>query len=514
MGRLRFSVTLIFVLSALYRFNDEKFILQSFRGHGTSRGNGTALSEWELPPADDSKLMVAHLPRPNWTAPKYSDYEVGQFCVHCSYDNGEKMCADRAEFLETRYKMSKAEARNSPELLRTCKTPPLPRKVHAEEDEPSIIIHAGPHKTGTTALQAFIYDLAYTNETLFTFDNIRIPTYEELPGVYAKEGVMLNLAHCALKRFKRSGGNMNKGMCARMRAEFPKFMIDAYNKSQDVLFVAEDFDRDKIDYDRLRFYLQPYKKIKVVSMYRRMHDWLPSWYNQIIDHYVLVYAKLEEHFPTFAEWLEERYSEFLQAHAIPVAERYRKQRYTDTVDIINMHAVAQNGDLIEHFFCQHLRARAICQAIKEGATPSKSNIGSEHEWERLALKASFAGVISADLTKPLNLGRAARHLKSRVAAVNASVPVICPNRTLLEQILQTEIEQERKYFPDWFDSQGGEGGMRKAFESAVKKKFCSFDVDKIFAADGRDPILHSAIQYVQKNCMGAERPDLVSKICS
>lgn len=209
-----------------------------------------------------------------------------------------------------------------------------------------------------------------------------------------------------------------------------------------------------------------------------------------MDHYVHIYAKGEEEFPSFDQWMEQKYEDFMEVHSIKVAERYRSLPYVASVDILNMHEVAQSGDLIEHFFCQYLRAEAVCKAIKEGAKPSKSNIGAEHEWERLAIKAKFAGKITTDLTRPLWLDRSSRKMKAKVEEMSASaaLPKRCPNRTLLEQAVQTEIDHERTYFPEWFESQGGEDGLRKSFTKAVDKKFCSLDVEKVFASGVLDSV--------------------------
>jgi len=353
----------------------------------------------------------------------------------------------------------------------------------------------GPHKTGTTALQAFIYDLHYRNSTIFSNDNLRIAQYDELPGVFAKEGVMLNLPHCSLEKYKNSGGQMNAGMCDRMRYRFPQFMHEAYNKSEDVLFVAEDFDRIAINNDRLRFYLIPYKKVKVIVHYRRLHDWLPSFYNQIVQHYNLIYARAIEDYPSFVDWLIEHYDEFLDAHAIAVADRYRSQHYVTEVDIINMHEVASTSNLIEYFFCSELKANSTCKAIHDGAKPSKSNIGSDHDYERLAIKASLAKKIDTVLDRPILLARATTGLKKKVDRINAdgTLPRICPPKELLDRILQTEVEQETKYFPAWFQTQGGEEALRASFEAAVKKKFCSLDDKKILESGVLDKVFQEFV---------------------
>lgn len=347
-------------------------------------------------------------------------------------------------------------------------------------------------------MQAFIYESMFTtNNTFFLEDNIRVPTYSDLPGAFGKgrgkEGVSLNLAHCSLDNYVKSGGYMTQKMCSDMRSTYPRFIEDAYNKSQTVLIVAEDFDRIEIDHERLRFFLWPYKKIKIVVMYRRLHDWLPSWYNQIMKHYTKVYAKGEEDYPSFVEWLEANYDKFEEIHAIKLADRYRKIEYVKSVDVINMHEVAATSNLIEHFFCDHLHANAACRAIKDGAKPSKSNIGTDHEYERLTIKASIGKKIPTSLNKPLDIIRATRHMKTKSEEMNVhtTLPRICPNKELIDKILQTEIEHERTFFPEWFESQGGEAGMRQSFEKAVKKKFCSLDVDQIFASGILDPVFNS-----------------------
>ena len=102
---------------------------------------------------------------------------------------------------------------------------------------------------------------------------------------------MLNLAHCMLQDLIKDGGQMNQGKCNELRKGIEPFLKETYENKQNVLIVAEDFDRVKIDFARLHFYVKPYSRIKVVTAYRRLHDWLPSWYNEIVKLYTVVYVK-------------------------------------------------------------------------------------------------------------------------------------------------------------------------------------------------------------------------------
>ena len=219
---------------------------------------------------------------PNEKKIQTTGFGPGQFCSFCQLTK-DLTCARRLEFLMSKYGLNETAAKAS--LVEKCTTPMIPHNVYTMDNEPSFILHVGPHKTATTALQSFIYDIAKLSNNPLLKDNLRIPLEHELPGFFSKEGVGLNLAHCSIDRYKSDGGKMGEAACGSMIENFSKFVADAYNKSQNILVVAEDFDRPVINFNRLHFFLQPYKKIKVISTYRRLHDWLPSWYNQIVDHY-------------------------------------------------------------------------------------------------------------------------------------------------------------------------------------------------------------------------------------
>eukprot|EP00584_Thalassiosira_punctigera_P000354 CAMPEP_0172538166 /NCGR_PEP_ID=MMETSP1067-20121228/9615_1 /TAXON_ID=265564 ORGANISM="Thalassiosira punctigera, Strain Tpunct2005C2" /NCGR_SAMPLE_ID=MMETSP1067 /ASSEMBLY_ACC=CAM_ASM_000444 /LENGTH=370 /DNA_ID=CAMNT_0013323611 /DNA_START=498 /DNA_END=1607 /DNA_ORIENTATION=+ len=365
-----------------------------------------------------------------------------------------------------RHKLSEREAKEN--LMSNCGVD--------YSTEPYVFIYAGPHKTGTTSIQSFIYNSLGKNASYLVEDKFAIPTFDELPGVFGGLGPGLNLAHCMLENYVKDGGQMNIAMCNRLRfGALPLYLEKHRNQSHNILIVAEDFDRITINHSRLSYYLRPYKRIRVVVGYRRQHDWLPSWYNQIVDLYTQKYIQGEFPYPNFLQWIDGRYNEFRQVHAIEVATRFRNSGVFESVDILNMH---DEVSLLEDLFCNYvLNANATCRGIKEGATPTKPNIGRTHEYERLATKAHLRGKLpnyhAAIAPKVAE--------KIKITAVRMGIfkdgdayPRICLNQTFLDQLLQTEMEQERKHFPPWYNSQGGDEGLRKAFQNA-KHKLCSMD---------------------------------------
>ncbi len=73
-----------------------------------------------------------------------------------------------------------------------------------QSKEPYVLLHIGPHKTGTTTLQNFLVS-AHSKELPFLkADNLVIPSEEDLPGTFHKMP-MLNFAHCMLKNYKKDG---------------------------------------------------------------------------------------------------------------------------------------------------------------------------------------------------------------------------------------------------------------------------------------------------------------------
>ncbi|KAL7545379.1 hypothetical protein ACHAWF_008727 [Thalassiosira exigua] len=342
---------------------------------------------------------------------------------------------------------------------------------------------------GTTAIQSFLYDSLWKNATFLQEDNFGIPTFDDLPGIFGGEGPMLNFSHCMIADFVKGGGQMNVGMCNKLRTAFPPFLERNYNQSRSVLIVAEDLDRATIDHTRMQYYLRPYRRFRVVVNYRRLHEWLPSWYNQIVHLYISNYIQGLSRYPSFVEWIDHQYDKFLNVHAMAVATRYRNSGKFESVHIMNMH---NEVPLLEDLFCNYIPfANATCRGIKEGAKPTKPNVGHSHEYERLATKAflrkklrNFHKAIAPKVAEQIKNAAVERGIFKH----GEDYPKICLNATFLDRLLRTEMEQERKFFPEWYKSQGGDEGLRKQFESV---KLCSMNDEMLLATGVLDPVFEA-----------------------
>mmetsp|Transcript_38436 Transcript_38436/g.92653 ORF Transcript_38436/g.92653 Transcript_38436/m.92653 type:complete len:528 (-) Transcript_38436:98-1681(-) len=402
------------------------------------------------------------------------------FCGYCKLKGNLKTsCNERLKYMMGRHRIPIGVAKEK--LMPDCGID--------YETEPYVLLHVGPHKTGTTSIQTFLYELLSNSSTIFQKDKFAIPTHNDLPGVFGGYGPMLNFAHCMIKDFTKGGGQMNVGLCNKVRSgKFPKFLQTHYNQSHHVMFVAEDLDRRTIDRNRILYYLQPYRRFKVVVTYRRMHDWLPSWYNQIMDLYLQNYILGKDRYPNFVEWIHTKYDEFSQVHTIEVANRYRKSGHFESVEILNIH---DEVSLLENMFCNYVPfANATCKLIKDENKHFERNAGGSLEYERLATKAFLRGKIHHfHVAIARKVSRLIKNdaVERGIFPDGDTYPMICLNQTFLEQLFQTEMQQERKYFPKWYEAQGGGKELRKAFDRA-HYKLCSMDDENILSSGILDSI--------------------------
>ena len=141
------------------------------------------------------------------------DKENIVWCGGCAYNNINS-CDERLKYLMEKYNLAESKARESL----------MPKCIMDYSTEPYVLLHVGPHKTGTTSIQKFLYNSLRNNATYLEDDKFAIPTFDDLPGIFGHEGPMLNFAHCMLENYAHDGGQMNIAFCNRLRKAFPPFL--------------------------------------------------------------------------------------------------------------------------------------------------------------------------------------------------------------------------------------------------------------------------------------------------
>lgn len=184
------------------------------------------------------------------------------------------------------------------------------------------------------------------------------------------------------------------------------------------------------------------------------------------------------HYPSFLEFVDDKYHHLKTVHSVEVANRYMRSNKFESVDMLNLH----NGvNLLENLFCNYVPfANFTCEAIKnEDEKPQISNQGHDHDFERLATEALHAGKLKDYHTAIAK--KVTRQFKTLMPDDRA-YPKQCLNKTFQNDLLQAEKELEKEYFAKWYESQGGEQGLIEDYEKNAKAKMCSMNVELILSS--------------------------------
>ena len=247
------------------------------------------------------------------------------------------------------------------------------RKYHA-------ILHVGPHKTGTTTLQALMYDSLGKE---LVRDGYLVPP--DIPGRFPGRKSMANLAF-SLQQNNSSGSE-------EIWKAFERYL--SQNTSTGILISSEEFDKAAVNISALKSALEPKYHVRVVVVYRRFFEWVVSYYAELYK-----WSTTKYQFPSFVEWLRRQemqspsYKHELQTSN--VVKRY--QRYFEDVQILNYH---DKKSLEESFFCDALRNEngQACQKVQASKSTQMNRRRSDLDSTRLLIAAKKEGLISKRTNK-------------------------------------------------------------------------------------------------------------------
>lgn len=141
--------------------------------------------------------------------------------------------------------------------------------------------------------------------------------------------------------------------------------------------------------------------------------------------------------------------------------------------VLNLHD--ERTDIATLFFCKSIpHGENTCNALMAlgvGATvynPSKILI-----YHDLAYRAHRLGLIHISSTKQL---KAAVKLIEQHQKESNKFDVICPDRAILNRLLEISLQMEKLMVPEFFAGPSGERELRSDFEQQAKSSLCSVDI--------------------------------------
>lgn len=346
------------------------------------------------------------------------------------------------------------------------------------DNRPTLILHVGPQKTGSTMLQqawASPKELA----DLLQQDHFS----------YAKITPEKGMFECEVE-----GGKKYEN--CQTTPQLRNLIAKASKNGQNLLLSDENLDETYASSLRQAIDDKEFNA-RAVVVYRRIHEWLFSWYNQInkstnlgpdgvflIDADGHLYREEHKYFPeeggqaipSFGDWYK-KYTRTWQSSDL--AEHHPSIHFMNvykplfkTVDIYSMH---QKGDFVTNFMCQKVpEAKKSCNALKTGVEVPVENVAVDLDHDIIAVAAYEGGLVRKDITRTIL--RSA--VKFFVEKTEKEIPRICDEKVILE-IQNWLIQSERIVFEDQWTSDY-ENDLEAVFsEYEETGNLCDIDVENI-----------------------------------
>jgi hypothetical protein len=396
-------------------------------------------------------------------------------------------------------------------------------KKQDSSNKPTFIIHLGPSKTGTTALQCALIFAFLSDQDRRYFESDKYTYIGTLPqdcsarkarGKFLRHhpgqlffGHVEGKGWADLQAFRTNlhdgdiyrsevgsllDYTVNEGQI-RMASEWTKKLHALYAAQHNGILVFEGLDRCTPKHIQvLAESLSPHWNVQIVANYRHAYELLPSIYSEITriregelyqfapdNSSDILPFDLEQRgfFTTMVQDLERR-----QKHPVEIiTERFAQ--FFDNITLINIHEFASEHAYKEELFCNVIPSMThTCNALKEHQLDlndrGNSNPSFEVDYDMLANAAHKQGLIDSS---KIQRKRAFSLIKQRQEkALNATAkdfPRSCLPNATIDRLYQLSSAGVQRIFSN---SPSVRANHDKGFQSLVEqKKFCHVDTQAV-----------------------------------
>eukprot|EP00541_Cyclophora_tenuis_P011506 CAMPEP_0116556678 /NCGR_PEP_ID=MMETSP0397-20121206/8825_1 /TAXON_ID=216820 /ORGANISM="Cyclophora tenuis, Strain ECT3854" /LENGTH=386 /DNA_ID=CAMNT_0004082065 /DNA_START=21 /DNA_END=1181 /DNA_ORIENTATION=- len=341
------------------------------------------------------------------------------------------------------------------------------------EQKQTVVLHIGPQKTGSTALQV-AFDMFHEE---LADDNILQPTEKDLPGIArgVKIGTCLALCLHRKERYRCNPHLLNDTL--------PKFLdiASAHPARPIVLISAEDLHSHFIDVEQLKTLFARFH-IRLLRVYRHFYEWLPSFYYQLNRNKIPP--------PPINQWLSE---EVLgdSISRMRVFEVYEKM--FDSIDVVDYSRAKQEKGLVYEVLCRHRISKTFnaCAALKKNSTLPPANVGINLDFARILWTAAKRGIVNRTSIERKLFHKISNRLESwwvSHGSQTQEVPSRCLGDSVFNTIVETSVELHN-YMQKYLRNHESLDSVRsKALAS--RSRFCAMDAEAIMS----DPIWIEAVE--------------------
>ena len=228
---------------------------------------------------------------------------------------------------------------------------------------PRAIVHVGPHKVGSTSLQAALQQ----HRQGFARDNFDLLPDRFESGFFDGPKSGANVANCL------SGKPRGATNCTRVLDQLGRFLDHARRAKRGVILSSEEFDRPDVDMPALATALRGFETT-IVVMHRPYFEWLQSYYSELhpslsLEEFAsadrIVGAAAGE-----AGWDQYCTSARLYNCTAPLTSVQLYNRYKQQFRSVRMSNLAEG--YIRDFVCSIVQANATCRLL-ESARETHAN---------------------------------------------------------------------------------------------------------------------------------------------
>ena len=311
------------------------------------------------------------------------------------------------------------------------------------------VIHIGPHKTGTTAIQHYskVLHLELASDKY------------EMPWMHLKNNGEENQVHFATCFLP--DGKVERTVYPCREGLLKAGLNIAQQNNNSLLVSAETFAATEVNgVAELKEYLdQAWNNVTIVATYRRYYEWIVSFHheiNKIKPPFIgnnlwqaIQKNETERLYPSIQDTLSRPEVKVMVRHNNPAAVVARFKEFFPNVVVMNYHD--KRKSLLERFYCDAIpHAPNTCKKVIEMTKNSgeeKVNGRESAAYEELVYAAHRSGIINVQTKEYCEAVKTAikSHQEKTLKLSNDDFPRACPSSKILDEIWNISLHSEEEY---------------------------------------------------------------------
>jgi hypothetical protein len=393
--------------------------------------------------------------------------------------------------------------------------------------KPTIYIHIGPPKTGTTTIQTL---LTVWNRTLLKLDHVEYLGFHMWPNHTWKIYEDLGNSIAGLSSHCKPNNNQTQAcyqsLLDNLRTKYEQEQTnkndgtvvndlvlsdEVFTRGRDILTKFEELESFQTD-------VQDMYDLKIVVTYRRYEDWYPSARRQLnlrsqkSSKWV---GPIQPQFPAALEYARKNSHYGYPAPAELIRSLQRNSKLE--VLIYNFHEHLDN--MIVPFACDILHAQHTCQLSKlpnstKVYMTSDEKVKDNLLYDEIVSTAADVGLLDPSLLERKSAVHGARiwyqEIQNRTIQ---DIPMKCPPNDELKEYFQLSLDIERQMLPEFSttaEEKEEESHKQSFWDAAKSKKYCSVDTDIVM----KDPEWLEFFQTVSKQLYNFKKRATVATVRS